>query len=221
MVLSAIINFSVEFIAVFGQQALISIAQEMGSGAAISTAVMVAGMGAGLVKMGLLTAVSSVISAALLIMWLRLTRGQAFEIEYLFEAKRFIIPMLLVQFASQLVVGAGMLACIVPGIILAVGLSLSSILAVDHGLKPLDALSASWEITKGRKLDVGILFIALFLLNFAGALACGMGLLLTVPMSAGALCIFYNSIAKAGNSYLAANEVHTSHGHNDENPGGW
>lgn len=213
-----VINVGVEIVSGLGHFMLQEIAVSMGGGDAAAAAVSIAMVCTGLVKLGLSTVLSSTLSAMFIIMWLRLIRGQKFSIDVLFEAKRFIVPIVLIQFATQFAVMAGMLACIVPGIIVAIGLSMSSIVAIDHGLKPLDALSASWEIANGRKLDIFIMMIALFCLNIVGMLACGAGLLVTVPMSAGSLCLFYTSIARVGDNYLAPNEPKTQ---NPTDQGGW
>ena len=213
------INLVVEGIKTAGLMMVGSGAQStMGPEAAAATVGLLSTI-TGVLSQGLMTVISSALSAAFIIMWLRLIRGQRFSLDCLTEAKRFILPLLLIQFATQFAVSAGTLACIVPGFILAFGLMLANMIAVDHGFSPLDAMASSWELTNGRKIDLFILSLCLGLLNIGGMLACGVGLLVTIPISAGGLCFFYDAIAERGDNYLTPDERAANDPYSDES--GW
>lgn len=67
-----------------------------------------------------------------------------------------------------LAVGIGCIFLIVPGIIIALGLSMSTYLAVDTDLGPVDALKKSWEMMKGHKWEYfvfGLSFLGWILLT--------------------------------------------------------
>lgn len=54
---------------------------------------------------------------------------------------------------------------------------------VDKGMDGVLAIKASWEKTKGSVVDLVILLVIIFVLLFLGALALGIGLFVTVPLS--------------------------------------
>ena len=77
----------------------------------------------------------------------------------------------------------GFLVLVVPGIILAIGLSFVPYLVVDRGLGPIEALKESWRITKGHKWQLLLLFLALVGINLLGVLALIVGIFVTVPIT--------------------------------------
>ncbi|MEG6509854.1 hypothetical protein V6C03_12860 [Methyloligella sp. 2.7D] len=84
---------------------------------------------------------------------------------------------------AGLSVGVGLVLLIVPGIIFALMFAFGTVVVMDRGLGPIKALEESRRITRGhrwRLLGFGLL---LGLLNLAGLLAFGLGLLVTVPVS--------------------------------------
>ena len=53
----------------------------------------------------------------------------------------------------------GCLALVIPGLMLAFGLTLATPLIIERGVGPVDALRMSWSMTNGHKLTIfGILF---------------------------------------------------------------
>lgn len=59
----------------------------------------------------------------------------------------------------------GLILLIIPGIYLAVALYFFLIFIALEDESFIDALRSSWELTKGRRLSVFLLFVALFILN--------------------------------------------------------
>lgn len=96
---------------------------------------------------------------------------------------------------AGLVVFAGLILLIVPGIIAALALSLVSFVVVDRGLSPVDALKESARITKGRRLELLLFFLLLAAINILGAIALLVGLLVSVPVSHLAMTHAYRSLA--------------------------
>lgn len=82
-----------------------------------------------------------------------------------------------------LVVGLGLVLCIIPGIILGAMLAFWSFACVEQNLGGVDALKRSWEMTKPHIGKVIVFGIAYFVVNIIGALLCGVGLLATIPLS--------------------------------------
>ncbi|MDP1625295.1 MAG: hypothetical protein Q8L64_06055 [bacterium] len=77
----------------------------------------------------------------------------------------------------------GLALIIVPGIISIIRFGFFGFIMVDEGLRPIHSLKKSWAITKGHFWKLFGLSVCLLVLNFFGALAMGLGLLITVPLS--------------------------------------
>lgn len=107
----------------------------------------------------------------------------------------------LLQFAiatilTGLIVGIGLILIIVPGVMAQVGLLFGAFFVVDKGMKGIDAMKASWNLTKGHKWQIFYAFLVLTLLNPAGAAISGTGLLITVPLTALSLAHPYRELEK-------------------------
>jgi uncharacterized membrane protein len=96
---------------------------------------------------------------------------------------------------STLLVGlgtfGGFLLCIVPGILLAICWSFYGQFVVDKGAGALDSMSMSWDLTRGRRGDLFVLWLLLFGLNLLGLLACCVGVFVTGPMTQIAIAWVY------------------------------
>ena len=87
--------------------------------------------------------------------------------------------------------GAGVIVIAVGGLIAFVGLIYLSLrlylyqfLIVDRGMSGSQALSASYQITKGHEMNLLGTGLLAGLIGLSGILACGVGLLVTVPLAA-------------------------------------
>lgn len=93
--------------------------------------------------------------------------------------------------------GVGLVLLVVPGLIAIVRLGFFGFILVEEGIKPVHALKKSWAITRGRFWPLLGLGAVLFLINLAGALAAGIGLLITAPLSLLATVYVYERIKAA------------------------
>jgi uncharacterized membrane protein len=91
------------------------------------------------------------------------------------------LPFLLTVTLTALVVVAGFALLIVPGVIWGLRYSFSSFVAVDRNLDPVAALRESARLTYGRKWHLLEFALAMIGVNILGALALGVGLLISVP----------------------------------------
>jgi uncharacterized membrane protein len=114
---------------------------------------------------------------------LKAARGQPTSFGDVFSGGRYFGRMLVAMIVSFIVIAIGMALCIVPGVIVALGVGLYNMLIVDQDMAGVDAVKKSWEMTKGHKVNIflfGLIGIGVFI---AGALACGIGaLLVSLPM---------------------------------------
>jgi uncharacterized membrane protein len=90
----------------------------------------------------------------------------------------------LLSFIYPVVVGIGLIFLIIPGIILAIGLYFAQYYIAENRTGFGQAFRSSWEITKGNRLKIFGFGIVSGLFNILGFLALGIGLLITIPMTA-------------------------------------
>ena len=122
--------------------------------------------------------IGSYISGGITSFGLKVARGQPAAFGDVFSGGKYFGSMLVGTFCLYIAVFIGSLLCLVPGVILGLGLSMYTFLIVDQGLGGIDALKKSWEMTKGHKLNIFVFGLLGIVVVFAGALACGIGVLL-------------------------------------------
>lgn len=154
---------------------------------------------------GVLEVVVGIVTAVLLwwlyLGFLRMTlaahAGGQINFNFLFAEKwPALLQFIIASVVTGVIVGIGFILLIVPGVIAQVGLLFGAFFVVDKGMKGIDAVKASWNLTKGHKWDIFWAFIVLMLLNVAGALLFFVGLLVTVPMTILALTHMYKELEK-------------------------
>lgn len=97
-----------------------------------------------------------------------------------------------------LIVVAGFILLIVPGIIWALQYSMYGYLIIEKGYDPIQALKKSLEITRGERLHLLVLGLCLLGIIILGALALFVGLVIAIPITwiAGAF-VYRKLMAKA------------------------
>lgn len=86
-----------------------------------------------------------------------------------------------ILYALAVIVGLAFL--IVPGIYLAIRLQFYGYLIIDKGMGAIEALKESGSLTRGVKINLFLLGLGLIALNILGAMALGVGLFITIPMT--------------------------------------
>lgn len=84
---------------------------------------------------------------------------------------------------ASLAVGIGLVMLIVPGLIAMVLFMFTTLLVIDRGLGPIDALKESVRITQGYRWPLFGLILLLALIIFVGVLALGVGVLVAGPVA--------------------------------------
>jgi uncharacterized membrane protein len=97
-----------------------------------------------------------------------------------------------------LILTAGFILLVIPGIIASLGLSFVTFLVVDRAARPIEAIKESWRITKGHKWQLFLLIVSLLLLNVLGLIALFVGLLVTVPITWLAVTHAYRTLSGPG-----------------------
>ncbi len=112
----------------------------------------------------------------------------------LFTTHRPVFKFLAASILFSLIVFAGFVLLIIPGIIWAIKFQFYSYLIVDKEMGPIEALKKSSQLTKGVKLNLLVFSLLLTGINILGVLALGIGLILTIPITMIATAYVYRKL---------------------------
>jgi uncharacterized membrane protein len=113
---------------------------------------------------------------------LDIANGQPVSIGSFFKPRMIgsvIIATVLIGIASAI----GSL-CFVLGIVVAIFTLFTVLLIVDRGLSPIDGIKASIDIAKANFVQVLLTWLLTAVIGIAGLIACGVGLLVSIPVAA-------------------------------------
>jgi uncharacterized membrane protein len=116
------------------------------------------------------------------------------NLKTLFSCAQFLGKFILGSILYGLIVFAGLILLVVPGIIWAIKYQFFSYLIVDKNLGPLEAIKKSGEITSGNKGKLFWLGVLFFLINVAGAICLLVGLFATIPTTMVAMAYVYRKL---------------------------
>jgi uncharacterized membrane protein len=123
---------------------------------------------------------------------LKAARGQPAAVGDVFAGGRYFVQFLVAMILFSIAYAIGLVLCVVPGVIVGLGLCLYGSIIVDQDVSGVDALKKSWEMTKGHRVNLLIFGIICFFVYLAGFLACVFGaFLVSVPVIAVALAWIY------------------------------
>ena len=126
---------------------------------------------------------------------LKLARKEEVELNDLFDGFKDFERSLLAYFLMILAVVVGFIFFIIPGIVLALGLSQTMfILADDPEIEAVDALKKSWEMMKGHKTDLLLLGLRFIPLAILSIFTLGIGFLWLIPYIQVTYANFYNAV---------------------------
>ena len=108
------------------------------------------------------------------------------------------LPLTLTYLVSSILFGllclGGFIFFIVPGILLSLWLQFYGFVIVDEKAGPVAALKKSYAVARGRLWRIFTFSCLLGIYNILGLLLCGLGLLITVPVSFIAWAYLYRSL---------------------------
>ena len=79
--------------------------------------------------------------------------------------------------------GIGNFLCVIPGLIVEILTIFTTVAIVDRNLTPIDGIKASFELAKANFVQVLLTWLLVIVITAVGALACGIGLLVSVPVA--------------------------------------
>lgn len=146
------------------------------------------------VLLGLLQFVVSVIvSAGIIKGALDITQGRPLELATMFRGFS-LAQLVIASILTSLLTLVGLVVFIVGAIVVAFFLSFTTYFIVDEGQSAIDAMKASFNFTKSHAAELLLLFLAIIGANILGACLCGIGLLVTVPVTILAQAYAYRSL---------------------------
>ena len=78
----------------------------------------------------------------------------------------------------------GFVLCIIPGVIASILLVFTVVALLDRNLSPVDAVKTSFDLSKANFGNVFVTWLAMVATAVVGALLCGIGLIVAVPVAA-------------------------------------
>ncbi len=121
----------------------------------------------------------------------KLLQGRAPQFSDFFLGFRFFVPLLLTALVGGVLTAVGLVLLVSPGIYLMVGYLFASALVVDRRLDFWAALETSRRTVQPIWFPMFAFVLLLLLINLAGFLLLGLGLLVSVPLSVCAITAAY------------------------------
>jgi uncharacterized membrane protein len=114
---------------------------------------------------------------------LRFLAGGPGDFTDLYEGYPRFLDMLVGHILYVLLVIAGLILLIVPGIYWGLKYQFYPYLIIDKDMGSVDAIKRSGQITNGEKGHLFLFWLAVMGINILGAIACGIGLFITIPLT--------------------------------------
>ena len=125
------------------------------------------------------------------------------EFADLYKQYRLILNYFLGSLLCGLAVVAGFILFIIPGIYLGIKLQFFGYFIVDKKMGPVEALKASWAITKGSFWNLFLFGLVCIGVNILGVMALGIGLLVTIPTTMMAVAFVYRKLSLGGGEVVS------------------
>lgn len=124
--------------------------------------------------------------------------------ELIKEKFPFTLTLFLVNLLTSLFIVVGAVLLIIPGIIVALGLSyVYFVLADEPKLKTMDAIEKSWNLMKGHKTEYLVLNLSFILWYLLSIITFGIALIWVIPYVTVTQELYYQYL-KTGKQYITA-----------------
>lgn len=124
---------------------------------------------------------------------LGVTQGQTPSFS-MFTDSTNIGPYILTAIVVALGAMVGYILCFIPGIIWLFFTTYAPLRALDKGEGPGDAIKGSIDMVRNNLGQVFLIILVSYLIYIAGAIVCGVGLLVSIPVALIAVCWSYRVI---------------------------
>ncbi len=140
-------------------------------------------------------ALGTVIAGSIICMALKAIRGGTPEVGDI--AAGFTtnpVSLLVAGMLVSLGTTFGSYLCIIPGLILGGLWMLTTPFIMDKGVGPIDAMKMSWNVMKDHILMAAVLFLLIGLVAALGVCACGVGILVSMPVMLVTQAVIYEDM---------------------------
>jgi len=124
----------------------------------------------------------------------RIMSGKEFSFSDFFKGFGYFLPLLLAGLAIGLIVAAGMMLLVIPGIYFSVAYLFALSLVVDHGMEFWQAMETSRKVVTKHWFGLFGFMLLISLVNLLGIVALVVGLLVTIPVTACATAVAYRQV---------------------------
>jgi uncharacterized membrane protein len=128
--------------------------------------------------------VSLVLQLGVINLTLRIHDGKPVEFAHLLDQVDRIGWFILATWLMAVAIVLGLLLFIIPGVVIGIRLMFVGQVIVDERVNTLDAFQRSWDITRGFGFDLFLFALLVFAINLLGFILLGVGLLVTLPVTA-------------------------------------
>ncbi len=125
------------------------------------------------------------------LVFMRKLQGRPVTVSNLFDGFSFFLPTLLAYIVIAVFSFAGLLACILPALVIGAMYQFTNLFIFDKKMDFWTAMKASHSLVRQDYLGFTIFVVALVLINLLGLLCCVIGLLWTVPLTYAATTVAY------------------------------
>lgn len=134
-------------------------------------------------------------SFGMLSFFLKLSRGEDVTYKELFSKTNMFFKFIITSLLMGLIIAGGCLLFIIPGIILAIALSLTMYVLLDNpNMSSIDAIKRSYDMMKGYKMEFFMLQLSFLGWLILGIFTLGILYLWLIPYMSVAQANFYNKI---------------------------
>jgi uncharacterized membrane protein len=151
------------------------------------------GMSNGILSFAL-SVVTPVLSAGYYFVAFQVARGRSAVFNDFFRGFNKFLPIFLTALVAGILTAIGFVLLVIPGIYLAVAYLFAQPLVIDKNADFWQAMETSRQLITKKWFSFFGLLLVIALLNFAGALLLGVGLLVTVPLSVCIIAAAYEDI---------------------------
>lgn len=137
---------------------------------------------------------SIIVSIGMITIALKFLDNQAPKFEDLFSFRPYFWKYLGASILTGIVVWAGIILLIIPGIYWALKFQFFGYFIVDKGCDPIESMRKSSQITQSVKWKLLGFGIVLFIINMIGAMCLFVGLFVTVPITLMAYSMVYRGL---------------------------
>lgn len=137
--------------------------------------------------------ITSIVQAGVWRAGLGVTKGETPSISQLTETEN-IVPYILTNIIVGIGLVIGLILCVVPGIVWMIFTSLASLIALDKGVGPGEAISQSISWVKDNFGQVFVILLVSWIVYIIGACLCGVGLLVSAPVGLVAITYTYRAL---------------------------